>query len=214
MSKYQSLVHSDDAEYTQITPRLRMRNHGSWLIRERKGQDRIAKDRSRQLLAVVQLAKRIAADKGIEIDDAFMMINGADGSNASITADYIDEIGEIVESASSQTESDAQILTLFLKSRAEGFISEQWKRLSDWSTEDTDVLDDGTREKIVAFINKEQAGGSSVNDDDDEDAADENTEGNEKENSTSGSKRRSTASESSSNATTGTAATQESPLVA
>lgn len=216
MSKYALLIHGDDATYTEITPRLRLRNYGSWLISEKIQQDRISKERSRQLLAIVQLAKRISIEKGVSVDEAFVLINSADaGENANITADYIEEVSQIVESAAGQTQSDAKILTLFLKSRAEGLISESWERLADWCDDDTYTLDDKTRERIVAFINQEQVGGSEAADADDEDDADEKaSEGNEKKSSVSGSKSKSTASESSSKEMTGTAATQGSPLVA
>lgn len=215
MSKYEALVHGDDALYVDITPRLRMRKYGSWLIKEKKQQARIAKERSRQLLAIVQLAKKISVEKNVSIDDAYLMINQADTpENASITSDYIDEVTAIVESSISEAESDAMILTLFLRSRVEGLIDGSWTRLSDWSDQDTEILDEQARIKIVEFINAEQSGGSSVEDDDEEEKGEQGSEGNGKKASTTGSKPKSTASESSSSATTGTDATQESPLVA
>lgn len=215
MSKYAQLVHGDSADYTEITPRLRLRKYGSWLISEKKKQDKIAKERSRQLLAIVQLAKRISVEKEISVDDAFVLINNADnGDGASITADYIEEVTSIVQNATSQTQSDAQILTLFLQSRAEGLLDGGWSPLADWSEEDTDVLDDKTREKIVGFINDEQSGGSEVSDDDDEEDQPRASEGNEKKTSASGNRSKSTASASSNAEMTGTDATQGSPLVA
>jgi hypothetical protein len=215
MSKYAQLVHGDSADYTEITPRLRLRKYGSWLIGDKKKQDKIAKDRSRQLLAIVQLAKRISVEKEISVDDAFVLINNADnGDGASITADYIEEVTSIVQNATSQTQSDAQILTLFLQSRAEGLIDSEWTRLADWSEDDTDVLDDKTRESIVKFINEEQNGGSEITEDDDEEEEVKASEGNVKKPSASGNRSKSTASASSNAETTGTDATQGSPLVA
>lgn len=215
MSKYEQLVHGDNAEYAEITPRLRLRKFGSWLISEKKKQDRIAKERSRQLLAIVQLAKKISVEKGISVDDAYIMINSADsGDNANITADYIEEVVQIVEAAQTQTDSDAKILTMFLQSRGEGLFDGEWKRLTDWSEEDTDVLDGVNREKIVQFINDEQAGGSEVKDDEDDEDEPKASEGNDKKPSATGSKSKSTASASSNSEMTGTDATQGSPLVA
>jgi hypothetical protein len=214
MSKYEQLVHGDAADYTEITARLRLRKYGSWLIGDKKKQDKIAKDRSRQLLAIVQLAKKISVEKGVSVDEAYIMINSADsGENANITADYIEEVVQIVEAAQTQTDSDAQILTMFLQSRGEGLFDGEWKRLVDWSEEDTDVLDGVNREKIVQFINDEQSGGSEVKDEEDEEDQPKASEGNEKKSSATGSKSKSTASESSSSETIGMDATQGSPLV-
>lgn len=215
MSKYEQLVHGDAADYTEITPRLRLRKYGSWLISEKKKQDRIAKERSRQLLAIVQLAKKISVEKGVSVDEAYVIINNADaGDNTNITADYIEEVVQIVEAAQTQTDSDAKILTMFIQSRGEGLFDGEWKRLADWAEEDTDVLNDATREKIVEFINNEQAGGSEVKDEEDDEEEPKASEGNGKKPSATGSKSKSTASESSSNETIGTDATQGSPLVA
>jgi hypothetical protein len=214
MSKYELLIHGDEAEYAEITPRLRLRKYGSWLISEKKKQDKIAKQRARQVLAVVGLAGKISVEKGISQEEAFTLINGIDnGSNINITSEYIKEVTELVESSMGQTESDAKTLTMFLASRAQGLIDGEWVRLADWGDEDTDVLDDGTREKIVAFINEEQSGGSEVKDDDDEEEEEAGAEGNEVKPPTSGKKSKQTASGSSNTETTGTAATQESPLV-
>jgi len=214
MSKYELLIRGDEAEYTEVTPRLRLRKIGSWLIAEKKKQDKIAKQRARQVLAVINLAGKISAEKGISQEEAFSLINAIDsGSDISITSEYIEEVTQLVESSMGQTESDAKTLTMFLASRAEGLIDGEWTRLVDWSDDDTDCLDDGTREKIVAFINDEQSGGSEVKDEEDEEEDQKGAEGNEVSPPTSGKKSRLNVSAPSSTETTGTAATQESPLV-
>lgn len=216
MSKYELLVHGDEADYVEITPRLRLRKYGSWLIAEKKKQNKIAKERARHILSIVNLSKKIAAEKGISQDEAFALINNGNGeSNISITADYMNEVAQLVESSMDEVDIDAKTLTMFMSSRAEGFMDGSWVRLVDWGMEDTEILDDKTREKIVAFINEEQGGGSKVNDDDDEEEEQaEGAEGNEMKPATGGKKSKSSASESSNSETTGTAATQESPLVA
>lgn len=217
MSKYAFLIHGDDAEFSEINPRLRMRKYGSWLIHEKIKQEEANKDRSRQILDVVQLAQKIAKDKGITVDQAFVAINNAEAEgNTAITADYLDEVRQIVINTPSEVAQDLMFLTYFVQGRGQGLIDGTWTDLKDWSDDDTKVLDDKTRNAIVAFINAEQSGGSVITDNgDDEDGAEpEDAEGNAGKPKTSGQKSRSSASEQSSTATTGTAATQESPLVA
>lgn len=217
MSKYAFLVHGDEGEYEPINDRLRMRKYGAWLIAEKIQQDRLAKQQARQVLSAVQLAKRIAAKENISVEQAFVYLqNGTEADNALMLADYLDEARDMVEGGLSRNEADAKVISIFMRTRGEGFVKGKWVPLSDWSDGDTDILDEQLRDKIMGIINREQIGGSSPEDLDeeeegaDEDAKQEGSEGN----SPSLSESKEPVSKQSKEKTTGTDAMEGSPLAA
>lgn len=216
MSKYAFLIHGDEGQYEQLNDRLRLRKYGAWLIAEKIQQDRLAKQQARQVLSAVQLAKRIADRENMSVEEAFARLqNQGEADNALMLADYLDEARDMVEGGLSRNEADAKVISIFMRTRGEGLIKGKWVALGDWGDGDTELLDEELKDKIMLFINTEQAGGSEAEDLDAEEAVDEpepEAEGAEGKARGSGSKK--SASASLSTATIGTPATDASPLVA
>lgn len=217
MSKYAFLIHGDEGQYATINDRLRLRKYGAWLIAEKIQQDKLAKQQARQVLSAVQLAKRIADREGMTVEEAFARLqNQGEADNALMLSDYLDEARDMVEGGLSRNEADAKVISIFMRTRGEGLIKNRWTPLADWSDGDTEMLDEELKDSIMAVISAEQSGGDEVQDLEAEDqigeepAEPEASEGN----LPSGIELKESAPASSSNATTGTAATDESPLVA
>jgi len=215
MSKYAFLIHGDEGQYEQINDRLRLRQYGAWLIAEKIQQDRLAKQQARQVLSAVQLAKRIADRENMSVEEAFARLqNQGEADNALMLADYLDEARDMVEGGLSRNEADAKVISIFMRTRGEGLIKGKWIGLSDWSDGDTELLDEELKDKVMLFINAEQMGGSAA-EDLDEEPADEPLEAPEaSEGKARGSASKRSALPPLSTATTGTVATDESPLVA
>lgn len=212
MSKYAFLIHGDEGQYQQINERLRLRKYGAWLIAEKIQQDRLAKQQARQVLSAVQLAKRIAEKEGMSVEEAFVRLqNQGEADNALMLAEYLDEAREMVEGGLSRNESDAKVITIFMRIRGEGLIKNRWTALGDWGDSDTEMLDDKLKDEIMLFINAEQSGGNAV------DALEEEEQISELEDDSQG--KTPSGTESSVNAvesltieTTGIAAMDASPL--
>ena len=215
MSKYAFLIHGDEGQYEQINDRLRLRQYGAWLIAEKIQQDRLAKQQARQVLSAVQLAKRIADRENMSVEEAFARLqNQGEADNALMLADYLDEARDMVEGGLSRNEADAKVISIFMRTRGEGLIKGKWIGLGDWSDGDTELLDEELKDKVMLFINAEQMGGSAA-EDPDEEPADEPLEAPEaSEGKARGSASKRSALPPLSTATTGTVATDESPLVA
>jgi len=214
MSKYAFLIHGDEGQYEAINERLRLRKYGAWLIAEKIQQDKLAKQQARQVLSAVQLAKRIADREGMSVEEAFARLqNQGEADNALMLADYLDEAREMVEGGLSRNESDAKVISIFMRTRGEGLIKNKWVPLADWNDGDTEMLNEELKDKIMAVISTEQSGGSAAEDFEEEEQAAEQPEEAEG-NSPIGSDLNASAPKSSSTETTGTAATDESPLVA
>lgn len=211
MSKYAFLIHGDEGEYQELNDRLRLRKYGAWLIAEKIQQDKLAKQQARQVLSAVQLAKRIADREEMSVEEAFARLqNQGEAENALMLADYLDEAREMVEGGLSRNESDAKVISIFMRTRGEGLIKGKWVPLSDWSDGDTELLDGELKDKVMLFINAEQLGGSQAEDGDDDAVEAEEPEAAEGKAPGSSSKR--TAPESLSSETTGTPAMDASPL--
>jgi hypothetical protein len=216
MSKYAFLIHGDEGQYEQINDRLRLRQYGAWLIAEKIQQDRLAKQQARQVLSAVQLAKRIADRENMSVEEAFARLqNQGEADNALMLADYLDEARDMVEGGLSRNEADAKVITIFMRTRGEGLIKGKWILLGDWGDGDTEMLDEELKDKVMLFINAEQMGGSAAEDAEEDEQSEELAEEPEAtEGKARGNASKRNALPSSSTATTGTAATDESPLVA
>jgi len=216
MSKYAFLIHGDEGQYEQINDRLRLRQYGAWLIAEKIQQDRLAKQQARQVLSAVQLAKRIADRENMSVEEAFARLqNQGEADNALMLSDYLDEARDMVEGGLSRNEADAKVISIFMRTRGEGLIKGKWTGLGDWGDGDTELMDEETKDKVMLFINAEQMGGSRADDLEDEEPVDAQADEPEAaEGKARGSASKRSALASSSTATTGTAAMDESPLVA
>jgi len=158
MSKYSFLLQTKAEEYFELLPGVRMKKYGGWLVAEAIEQEEISKLQSQATIRAVQLAKRIAKDKGIPLDEAFGLLQGGGGSitEAELLSEYTEETLSMITSGSSVESTNARMVTAFIRSRGQGMIDGEWQDLADWELEDTKNLPRKAIAKVVEFITEEQ----------------------------------------------------------
>ena len=157
MSKYSFLVSSKEPEYFELSPSLRLQKYGGWLVAEAIEQEEISKVQSQATIRAVQLAKRIAVAKGVEVDEAFTMLQSGNVlSELELLSDFTEEtLGMLTDGASVET-SNARIATAFMRCRGEGYINGEWQALEDWSMDDTKAFTRELTTKLMEFVVSEQ----------------------------------------------------------
>jgi hypothetical protein len=158
MSKYSFLLQTKAEEYFELLPGVRLKKYGGWLVAEAIEQEEISKLQSQATIRAVQLAKRIAKDKDIQLDEAFGLLQGGGGSitEAELLSEYTEETLSMITSGSSVESTNARMVTAFIRSRGQGLIEDEWQDLSDWELEDTKNLPRKAIAKVVEFIAEEQ----------------------------------------------------------
>lgn len=159
MSKYSFLLQGKEAEYFELCDNLRMRKHGGWLVAEAIEQEELSRAQSQATIRAVQLAKRIAAAKNIELEEAFSLLQGGAGiSEMDLLSDFTEETLSMLNSGTSVEMGNAKLVTAFMRCRGEGMIDGEWHKLEDWSVEDTKSMDRAMITKAMEFILSEQEG--------------------------------------------------------
>ena len=157
MSKYSFLLQSEEPEFFDLTPKVRLRKHGGWLVAEGIEQEELSKAQSQATIRAVQLAKRIATAKGIALDEAFALLQGgADMSEMELLSDFTEETLGMINSGGSVEIGNARMVTVFIRCRGEGLIEDEWQPLDDWSIEDTKAMGRRVISKGMEFIMSEQ----------------------------------------------------------
>lgn len=157
MSKYSFLLATEEAEYFELTPVLRLKKLGNWLVSEAIEQEEISRSQSQATIRAVQLAKKIAASKDIPLDEAFAMLqNGGDLSEAELLSDFTEETLSMISSSASVEIANAKIVTAFMRTRGEALMDGEWQEVGDWGLEDTKAMGRLLISKAIQFINSEQ----------------------------------------------------------
>ena len=157
MSKYSFLVQTKTEGYFELLPEIRLKRYGSWLVAESIEQEEISKLQSQATIRAVQLAKRIAAQRDIPLDEAFALLQGGSTiTEAELLSDFTEETLAMITSGSSVEATNARMVTAFIRSRGQGMIDGEWQDLSDWELEDTKTLHRKAIAKVVEFIAEEQ----------------------------------------------------------
>ena len=158
MSKYSFLLQTKAEEYFELLPGVRLKKYGGWLVAEAIEQEEISKLQSQDTIRAVQLAKKIAKDKDIQLDEAFGLLQGGGGSitEAELLSEYTEETLSMITSGSSVESTNARMVTAFIRSRGQGMIDGEWQDLADWELEDTKNLPRKAIAKVVEFIAEEQ----------------------------------------------------------
>jgi hypothetical protein len=158
MSKYSFLLQSEEAEYFELLPALRLRKEGGWLVAEAIEQEEASKAQSQATIRAVQLAKRIATTKGIQLDEAFALLQNGSGLNEmELLGDFTEETIEMINSSGGVEMTNAKMVTTFIRCRGEAMIKGEWTRVDDWSIEDTKNMGRLLIAKAIEFIVSEQA---------------------------------------------------------
>lgn len=158
MSKYSFLLATKEVEYFELTPSLRLKKLGNWLVSEAIEQEEISRAQSQATIRAVQLAKKIAKVKDISLDEAFALLqNGSsDLSESELLSDFTEETLGMVSSNGSVEVANAKIVTAFMRTRGEALIDDEWQSVEDWSMEDTKAMGRLLIAKVVEFVNSEQ----------------------------------------------------------
>ena len=160
MSKYSFLLQTEEADYFELLPTLRLRKHGSWLVAETIEQEEISRTQSQATIRAVQLAKRVAADKDITLEEAFNALQGgADLTEMELLSEYTEDTLEMLTGGTSAEAGNAKLVTAFIRTRGQGLIDGEWAAISDWTFDDTKQMDKKTITKAIEFIVSEQSQG-------------------------------------------------------
>lgn len=140
-----------------LNPRLRLQKHDGWLVGEGIEQEEISKIQSQATIRAVQLARRVSVAKGISLDEAFTLLQeGTDLRELEVLSDFTEETLSILASGNGIESGNARLLTAFIRSRGEGLVGDTWKRLDDWTAEDTKILTRAMVRAALDFIAEEQ----------------------------------------------------------
>lgn len=157
MSKYSFLLQSEEPKYFELLSTLRLEKHRGWLVVESIEQEEISRNQSQAAIHAVQLAKRIAEDKGISPEEALNALQGAgDLSEVELLNDYAEEVLSMLAGGNSAELGNAKLVTTFIRTRGEGWVDDKWQSLGDWSLEDTKRMDRKLVAKVLEFIVEEQ----------------------------------------------------------
>jgi len=160
MSKYSFLLQTEEAEYFELLPTLRLRKHGSWLVAETIEQEEISRAQSQATIRAVQLAKRVAADKDISLEAAFEALQGgAELTEMELLSEYTEDTLEMLAGGTSAETGNAKLVTAFVRTRGQGLIDGEWAAIPDWTFDDTKQMDKNTITKALEFIVSEQSQG-------------------------------------------------------
>ena len=160
MSKYSFLLQTEEAEYFELLPTLRLRKHGSWLVAETIEQEEISRAQSQATIRAVQLAKRVAADKDISLEAAFEALQGgAELTEMELLSEYTEDTLEMLAGGASAEAGNAKLVTAFIRTRGQGLIDGEWSAIPDWTFDDTKQMDKNTITKALEFIVSEQSQG-------------------------------------------------------
>lgn len=172
MSKYSEFFLVGNASYHEIGENLRLRKYGSWLAEEAWLRDKYSQKRAQFTLRAISFAKKIANEKGIEVDEAFNLLQSGE-SNQAIFADYAEETQSLMQAMPSSKEQTEDLVTIFFRNRGEVLQGKKWVATGDWGKEDTSKLPKTLIDKVELFMVEEDE--TSVSNDEDEDE----TEGSE-----------------------------------
>jgi hypothetical protein len=155
MSKYSEFFLLGSADYEDIGEKLRLRKYGSWLAEEAWLREEQNKKRAQFTLRTIQLAKRIAAVKGINEEEAFQLLQDTSGERGDLFTEFADETSKLMDSAPSGREQFEELVTMFFRNRGEVNTGKKWCPTDEWTREDTNKLPQALLQKIEAFMGAE-----------------------------------------------------------
>ena len=157
MSKYSNIFLLSNAEYEGIGDCLRLRKYGSWLAEEAWIREEQGQKRAQFTLRAISLAKKIAQEKGISEEEAFMLLqNGSNGQG--VLQEYSQEAIALMASLPSPRDQLGELVTVFFKNRGEVLQGKKWTPTEDWSIEDTQMLTKALLDQVEAFMVSEDKG--------------------------------------------------------
>jgi len=157
MSKYSFLLQGQEPEYFELLPTLRLQKYGGWLVAEAIEQEAAGKAQSQATIRAVQLAKRIASSKNITLDEAFEVLQSGSGlTEIELLDEFTEETLAMISSGGGVEIGNARMATTFIRCRGEALIDGSWKRVDDWSMDDTKAMGRQLITKTMEFVSEEQ----------------------------------------------------------
>ena len=158
MSKYSFLLQSEETDYFYLLPSLRLAKHGGWLVAESIEQEEASRAQSQATIKAVQLAKKISKSRGISLEKAFEMLQGgSEMAEIDLLEEFTEETLSMLNSSGSVELVNAKMVTTFIRCRGEAQIDGNWKRVDDWSIEDTKSMGRKVITNALEFISEEQS---------------------------------------------------------
>lgn len=168
MSKYAEFFLVGKPEYTEITSKLRLRKFGSWLVEEVWAKEKQSSEQAAFSLKTIHLARKIAAAKGMEVEEAFGLLQGGDSEDSQVFIEFADEVQEVMSAVPSQRANTEELVTLFFKNRGEVSVGKRWERTDDWTVDDTRFLPQELMSAVEFFMVQES--GEALPEDEEEDS--------------------------------------------
>ena len=158
MSKYASLLFTPE-EYKEIGP-FRFPIYHDLVPGEAKGIEELARKQSRHTFSSIKLAQRIAKDKEITTQEAIELLGTGSEDNQDIFFDYASELEELQALSVGAVEHKIKHVTLFMRFRGEVKLPSEdtFKKVDDWTEEDTEKVPNKLLDEIMTFISWEQNG--------------------------------------------------------
>jgi hypothetical protein len=153
------LFEGAEARYEQVGP-LRMRRYDDLLVAEAAELEQIERDRMQAMVHLIQVAKRCSQEKKIPLQQAFDLLaqGTSDPSQSGLVQEYLEDMMVANIGQPLQVLTEAKLVTLFVRSRAEILRSKRWQALDDWQQEDTMRMPNRLREQVMEFIRNEKTG--------------------------------------------------------
>lgn len=167
MSKYSSFFLLSSPEYEKLGDKLRLRKYGSWLAEEAWLREEQSQKRALFTLKAIDLARKIAKEKGIEDAEAFEMLQGSGMLDEELMGGYATEATALMESMPSNRSQLEQLVTVFFRNRGEVLQGKKWEPTDDWTGEDTKMLPKMVLDQVEEFMVAEETTGV-VKDEDEE----------------------------------------------
>ena len=168
MSKYSSFFLLSSPEYEKLSDKLRLRKYGSWLAEEAWLREDQSQKRALFTLKAIDLARKIAKERGIEDAEAFEMLQGSGIVDEELVGGHMPEATALMENMPSSRGQLEQLVTVFFKNRGEVLQGKKWESTDDWSDSDTRMLTSVILEKVEAFMLAEETASAPQKDEDEE----------------------------------------------
>jgi hypothetical protein len=161
MSKYSSFFLLSSPEYEKLGDKLRLRKYGSWLAEEAWLREEQSQKRALFTLKAIDLARKIAKDKGIEDAEAFELLQNSGMIDEELMGGYAAEATALMESMPSNRAQLEQLVTIFFRNRGEVLQGKKWEATDDWTEEDTKMLPKVIIQQVENFmVNEDSTGGT------------------------------------------------------
>lgn len=157
MSKYSKLYFGEKSYY-DIEP-FRFPIYKDLVAGEAEGIEEVSRKQATNTYGLLKIAKSLAAKKDITVKEALDILSNTDDTQTDEELyDYVDELSALQAQATNVSEQKIEMVTLFMRYRAEVKERGKWLLLPDWTEEDTRSMPSRVLDNIFEFIGWERNG--------------------------------------------------------